>query len=73
MLIDSFGVILISFYCALHCVVRADGMIRAGVFIVTTIGDGAVILRATLGDAGVSTLGGDGSLTLFSRDVCTSL
>ena len=45
----------------------------AGVFIVPALGDVTVILRATLGGAGVSTLGGVGSPKLCGGYFCTTL
>ena len=73
MFIYSFGIIIILFYCDLHCVVREDGMMREGVLSVPTLGYVAVILHATLGDAGVSTLGGASSLTLCAGNICTPI
>ena len=55
------GITLILFSHALFCVVQVYGMVGAGVLRVPTLGDGAMILRSTLGGAGVSTLGGAGS------------
>ena len=52
---------MILFSHALFCVVQVYGMVGAGVLRVPTLGDGAMILRSTLGGAGVSTLGGAGS------------
>ena len=53
--------------------VQADGMMGEVVLGVFTIGDGTVNIRATLGGAGVSALGGSGSLTLCAGVVCTTL
>ena len=48
-------------------------MVGTGVLGVTTLGYGAVILCATLGGAGVSTLGGSGLINLCVGDICTTL
>ena len=73
MSISSCGMILIFFSHALYCVVQAYGMLGAGVLGVPTLGYGSLIIRATLGGSGVSTIGGSVSLTLCSGDVCTNL
>ena len=54
-------------------VLREDVMVGAGVLSVPTLGDGALILRATLDSAGVSTLGDTISPTLRAGDVCNTL
>ena len=58
MLISSCGIILIVFPRSLYRVVQSYGMVGVGVLSLTIFGYGAVILRATFGGAGVSTLGG---------------
>ena len=71
MFIYSCGIILILFDIYLFHVVRDDGMV--GVLSVTTLGDSTVILCYTLGGAGVSTLGGAGSLKLCVGALCNTL
>ena len=53
--------------------VQADGVVGSGILYVPTLGDGALILCATLGGERVSTLGGAVSPALCSRDVCYTL
>ena len=48
-------------------------MVSAGVSYVLTLVDGALILCAALGGAGVSTLGGSGSPESFDVDLCSNL
>ena len=48
-------------------------MVGAGVLNIPTLGDGAVILRATLGVVEVFTLCVDVSPTLCVDDVCTAI
>ena len=57
----------------LYLVVRSDGMVGAGVLCVPTLGDGAFILRGTLGGTVVCTLSVDVSLEVRSRDVCSTI
>ena len=48
-------------------------MVIACVFSILTLGDGAVIINATLVGTGVSAIGGSDALTLFDSDICTTL
>ena len=73
MLISYCGIILIFFSRALYHVVRADVIVRAGVFIVTTIGHVAVIIRATIDGAGVYTLSGNNCYLDFSLILCINM
>ena len=71
--IYSCGIILIIFSWALYLVVLAYGTVGEGVLWVTTLVYGAVILRATLGVTGVSTLGDAVYPVLCAGDVCTTI
>ena len=70
---SSCGIIMIIFFWDLYCVVQEYGMVGAGILCVPTLGYDAVIIRATLGGVGVSTLGGDIYPTLCDGYVCTTL
>ena len=61
------------FYLAMYVLVLEDYMVSSCFLVVYTLGDGTVILRATIGGTGVSTLGVSGSLALCVVDVCTTL
>ena len=73
MFISSCGIILVLFTWSIYCVVRADGIVGAGILIVPTLGYGAVILHATFYVTVVSTLVGVFSLKLYAGGVCTTL
>ena len=53
--------------------VQEDDMMGECVLTVFTLEDDALLLRATIGGAGVSTLSSSGSSTLCAGDICTTL
>ena len=53
--------------------IQANYMVGAGVLCLPTLGYGELILCATLGGAGVSTLGGAELPELSNGDVCSNL